>query len=132
MTDFKNIILLVMCINVVMYVLNATYGITIADDPISKIMDTTELAEGNIKFNETLQGKVKDLGANKGIMSEITEFFTDGLGLIFDFIKIMFNLLTAPIAFFTVGLHVTMRILIGVPLFISYFVAIITVIRGAS
>ena len=57
--------------------------------------------------------------------------FIDSLAIAWDIIKLLLNLIVAPIALF-VGMPLIVILLLGVPLSIVYGVSIIMLIRGVS
>jgi len=130
--DGQKIILFMICVNVVMYL----FGFQLVQgDILSKLMDTSGLTttgqSTSIKFNSNVTNAFpEDVYQTSG--GGITEVFTDGLTMIWAVVKLIFNLLTSPVAIFVTFLHPVIAILIGVPFALIYLLAIIKFVRGAD
>ena len=122
------ILLFLMCINVLLYSLG--FQLT-EDDLISKFYDKAELENGNFQYNQEIQDNFPQ-ETRVGILESVGSFFADGLLIIWDLIKTIFNLLTSPIAIFTNVLNPTIAIIIGIPISLAYLLSLISFIRGSK
>ena len=122
------ILLFLMCINVLLYSLG--FQLT-QDDLISKLYNTDSLESGNIEYNEEIQDNFPQ-ETKQGILETVGSFFADGLLIIWDLVKTIFNLLTSPVALFVNLLNPTIALIIGIPISLAYLLTIIGFIRGAK
>ena len=127
--DGKNLFLALMCINLVLYV--AGFQL-VENDLLSRFMDKEELADGNFNINADIESKIPDNPGSGGIISGIAGGFLDVISIFWDFVKLFFNLVTAPVALFSLGMHPTISILIGVPYVLMILLAVIQFARGAN
>jgi len=122
------ILLFLMCFNVLLYGLG--FQLT-SDDLISKLYDKASLEEGNIEYTDEIQNNFPQ-ETKQGILETVGSFFADGLLIIWDLVKTIFNLLTSPVALFTNVLNPLIAIIIGIPISLAYLLTIIGFIRGAK
>ena len=127
--DGKNILLGLLCINILLYL--SGFQLT-QDDLLSKMTNKDELDTGNFGLNQNVEDKIpKDPGTGE-ITGGSGLAFVDVVLMFWDFIKVLFNLVTAPIALFTVGLHPTISIMIGIPYMVATLLVVVQFARGAN
>jgi hypothetical protein len=126
--DGKHIILLMISINIMLYV----FGFNLVNDPLSTLLKKDQLDSGNIELSSDLQSTIPSQ-TQQSTNTNILSFIVDGLGMVFDMLKVFFNILTAPVALFVgTALHPVMAVMLGVPFTILYLLTIMAFIRGAQ
>lgn len=123
----KNLFLALMCVNLVLYF--SGFALT-EDDLLGRFMDKEEIDEGNFNINEDVQDRIPE-ETSSGIISGAVNFL-DVVALFWDFIKLMFNIVSAPVALFTIGMHPTISVFIGVPYVLMLLLTIMQFSRGAN
>ena len=125
MIDGKSIILLLLCVNITLYIA----GFQLTDDILTRFIDKESALEtGNIGVNQDVADRIpEDPGSSNTGLG-----FIDVILIFWDFLKLLFNIVTAPVALFTVGMHPIISTIIGVPFVIMTLLVIVQFARGAN
>jgi len=126
--DGKNIILLMLCVNIVLYIA----GFQLTDDILTRFTTKEQLDSGNIGLNEEVGGLIPNDPGSGSIVSGAGLGFIDVVLIFWDFIKFLFNIVAAPVALFTIGMHPTISLIIGIPFVVMTLLAIVQFARGAQ
>lgn len=124
--DGKNLILFLLCINIMLYL----GGYNLVNDPLSSLIDKSKLSDGTVSYNEDLQETFPQQTV-EGVSSETSIGFVDGLGVIWDFIKILFNLVTSVFALL-ISFPTIITLMFGLPIGVLYILVIVSFIRGVQ
>lgn len=127
--DAKNLFLALMCVNLVLYV--AGFQL-VEDDLLTRFIDSNSLEEGEFGLDKSIEDKIPNDPGSGGIIEGATAGFVDVVLIFWDFVKLFFNLVSAPVALFTVGLHPTISILLGVPYVLMVLLTVVQFARGAN
>jgi len=127
--DGKSIILALLCVNILLYL--SGFQLT-ENDLLSRLTDKTNLENNTISLNTDVQNRIPQDPGSGAITTGTGLGFVDVVLIFWDFIKLLFNLVTAPVALFTIGLHPTISILLGIPFLIGTLLVIVQFARGAN
>ena len=129
MIDGKSIILLLLCVNITLYIA----GFQLTDDILTRFIDKEAALEtGNIGVNQNVADRIPEDPGSGNIITGAGLGFIDVVLIFWDFLKLLFNIVTAPVALFTVGMHPIISTIIGVPFVIMTLLVIVQFARGAN
>jgi hypothetical protein len=127
--DGKNIILLLLCVNIVLYIA----GFQLTDDILTRFVDKeSALQQGNIGVNQDVANRIPENPGGGDIRTGGLLGFIDVVLIFWDFLKLLFNIVTAPVALFTVGMHPVISMILGVPFVVMTLLVIVQFARGAN
>jgi len=135
MSTTRNILLLVLCINL-MLLLGGFELVKVGDKNMVETFVT--LDENNTptslssSINDTLPTVEK--GFISGAITTLVNVFVDGLAMISDFFTFLINITLAPLAIFTSipNMPQVVKLLLGVPLLVMYILGLVWFARGGS
>jgi len=127
--DGKSVILGLLCINIMLYL----GGFTLTEnDILSKLTNKDNLDTGAIGLNSEVQDRIPENPGTGAIVSGSGVSFVDVVLIFWSFILLLFNLITAPVALFTVGLNPTISIMLGIPYVVATLLVVVQFARGAN
>jgi len=126
--DARDILIFLISLNVLFYV----FGYRAFDnDILTNVFDKAKLDNGNLAISSQVDSATPK-EVKQGFVLEVAQIFFDGLALVWDFIKLLLNLVTSPLVIFTGTLHPTIALMISAPILIAYILSLILLMRSGG